>query len=73
MKLALLAALGMRDIREMNALKIVLVTVINGVARYFLVQAYRQLAQGFQRQSANRSIEQLNRVHHGDRMPGSCQ
>lgn len=32
MNLAMFAALGMTDIHEMNALKIVLVTVINGVA-----------------------------------------
>jgi len=32
MNLALFAALGMTDIHEMNALKVVLVTVINGVA-----------------------------------------
>jgi len=32
MNLAMLAALGMTDIHEMNALKIALVTVINGVA-----------------------------------------
>jgi len=32
MNLAMLAALGMSDIHEMNALKIALVTVINGVA-----------------------------------------
>src|SRR5260370_6665520 len=32
MNLAMFAALGMTDIHEMNALKLVLVTVINGVA-----------------------------------------